>query len=263
MREFRKFIRIVWPLTGILFFLWLFYSSQSRGFPDSVLQSDSLISVSQSSDVITFIPIQDRQPVGFIFYPGSMVDPKAYAPLARDLAENGFSVFIVKLPLRNAFSAGQVATVFDNTSEIMKMNQDIHHWALAGHSRGGALASRFAFSHPHSISELILIGTSHPKDDTTDLSTSGLSVTKIYGTNDGIASVSKINETRQFLPPDTSWIEIEGGNHAQFGYYGHQLGDEQAEISREVQQELTVSAILTILENLVLQEEANSLASSW
>jgi hypothetical protein len=50
------------------------------------------------------------------------------------------------------------------------------------------------------------------------------------------------------LPAATYWIEIEGGNHAQFGYYGMQLGDNRATISREQQQTLTVQAILTALD---------------
>lgn len=95
-----------------------------------------------------------------------------------------------------------------------------------------------------------MIGTTHPKDEIYDLSQSGLLVTKIYATNDGLASVSEIEETSQYLPANTTWIEIEGGNHAQFGYYGSQLGDDEAEISRKEQQRIMVSAILLVLNKL-------------
>jgi hypothetical protein len=44
--------------------------------------------------------------------------------------------------------------------------------------------------------------------------------------------------------------EIAGANHAQFGYYGMQLGDSSATISREEQQRQTAVAILTFLEQL-------------
>jgi hypothetical protein len=42
-------------------------------------------------------------------------------------------------------------------------------------------------------------------------------------------------------------VGFEDGNHAQFGYYGSQLGDGRADISREQQQALTVAAILEAL----------------
>ena len=38
-------------------------------------------------------------------------------------------------------------------------------------------------------------------------------------------------------------MEIEGGNHAQFGNYGPQKGDQPATISAEEQQAQTVAAI--------------------
>jgi len=48
----------------------------------------------------------------------------------------------------------------------------------------------------------------------------------------------------------TIMTEIAGGNHAQFGYYGTQLGDNSATISREEQQAETAVAILTFLNQL-------------
>ncbi len=73
---------------------------------------------------------------------------------------------------------------------------------------------------------------------------------KIYATRDGLASVSEIEETSKFLPNDTIWIKIDGGNHSQFGYFGTLLGDGRAEISREEQQEMTISAILSMLNDV-------------
>jgi len=43
---------------------------------------------------------------------------------------------------------------------------------------------------------------------------------------------------------------IEGGNHAQFGYYGPQKGDGVATVSRDEQQRLTVSAILELVNEI-------------
>lgn len=75
MPRLRKIIRVVWPLAGLSFIAWLVYSSQSRGFPDSIMQSDSSITVMDESDEIRFIPKENRRKAGFIFFPGAMVDP--------------------------------------------------------------------------------------------------------------------------------------------------------------------------------------------
>ena len=243
----RRIVRTVWIVAGLSFLLWMLYSYQSRGFPASVLQSDQLITVTRNRENISFIPTGNKRVTGFIFYPGGMVDPKSYAPMARRLAENGFAVYIIKLPLGSAPLPGQEADVIDYTRQTMDANQSIQRWVLGGHSRGAAIASRFASYNNDLLSGLILIGTSHPKDDKFDLSDSGLPVMKIYATHDGLASVSEVEETSRFLPNDTIWVKIEGGNHSQFGYFGTLLGDGRAEISREEQQQMTISAILSML----------------
>lgn len=130
---------------------------------------------------------------------------------------------------------------------------------MGGHSRGAAIASRFALLHGEFFNGLILIGTTHPKEEAFDLSTSTLAVTKVYATNDGLASVDEVKANSQFLPEDTNWVLIEGGNHSQFGYYGSQLGDNSATISREVQQKLTVEAVLSALKS-IQERQVNSIA---
>ena len=131
--------------------------------------------------------------------------------------------------------------------DIMDSNGSILHWVVGGHSRGAAIASRFAYLHGESFDGLILIGTSHPKEAAFDLSNTTLAVTRISATNDGLASMEEVQANAQYLPSDATWVLIDGGNHSQFGYYGSQLGDNAATISREKQQELTVNAILSAL----------------
>jgi hypothetical protein len=77
-----------------------------------------------------------------------------------------------------------------------------------------------------------------------------LAVLKIYATRDGLASLGDVFANRDLLPEDTIWVEIKGGNHAQFGYYGPQLGDNRAEISRADQQEQTRLAIRSFLDDI-------------
>ena len=241
-----KIIRIVWLSGGVLFFLWLVYSMQARGIDPTVLQSNESVIVIETARTIQFIP-QNNQSTGLLFYPGSLVEPEAYAPLARAVAEQGFRTIIVKLPLRTASFGSQEADLMAYTLTLIAENDDVPKWFIAGHSRGGAIAARFAHQYGDSVDGLVLIGTSHPKEAAYSLASATFPLTKIYATHDGLASVVEVEANAEFLPVETHWVEIEGGNHAQFGYYGHQLGDNRAEIGREEQQVLTVAAILAAL----------------
>jgi len=89
------------------------------------------------------------------------------------------------------------------------------------------------------------LGTTHPRD--IDLSEIDIPVLKIYGTNDGVASPRKVQNNRSKLPSSANLVAIEGGNHSQFGYYGSQLGDNSADISREQQQEMILNEILQFI----------------
>jgi hypothetical protein len=74
-----------------------------------------------------------------------------------------------------------------------------------------------------------------------------LQVASIYGTRDGLTSLEDIRASETLLPADTLWIEITGGNHAQFGYYGSQSGDLEAEISIEEQPRMILEGTLVVL----------------
>ena len=60
-----------------------------------------------------------------------------------------------------------------------------------------------------------------------------LAVTSIFGSNDGLATPVKIDDAKERLPPDTQYIEIDGGIHSFFGDYGEQDGDGTPAVSRE------------------------------
>ena len=72
----------------------------------------------------------------------------------------------------------------------------------------------------------------------------------IYGTRDGLATAGEIDASRALLPGTTNWVPIEGGNHAQFGWYGSQSGDNEATIGREQQQAQIVDATCALLRDI-------------
>ena len=250
MTRIHKIIRTVWIIFGSLFLLWMANSFRPQGFDRSILESDSSITVEETSHFLAFRPNASSQPTGLIFFPGGMVQPEAYAPLARTIAEQGYIVFLVKLPFGSAPLESQQTRVMDQALQIMGSNDSLHAWLVSGHSRGAAISSRFALLHGDAFEDLILIGTSHPKEAAFDLSDSTLKVTKIYASNDGLASPEEVEANAIYLPDNTTWILIDGGNHSQFGYMGTLLGDSAATISREEQQKLTVEAILMALESI-------------
>ena len=252
MKRISKIIRIVWIGGGLLFCLWLAISFQAKGVDAALLESDAAVTVEESSASLRFTPTETVHSVGLIFYPGGMVDPKAYAPLARALAERGYPVILVKLPFRSAPLASQEERVYAQTQTLLETGE-VETWVLGGHSRGAAIATRFAHQFPEVLDGLILMGTSHPKEAAFDLSGLSIPVMKLYATNDGLASVEEVQANAIYLPDDTLWVEIVGGNHQQFGYYGAQLGDGEAEISREAQQAQVLEAVLQMFA-LVLSE---------
>lgn len=87
---------------------------------------------------------------------------------------------------------------------------------------------------------------SYPADDS--LKTKNIPAVSIYGTNDGLAAGDKLEDSRELLLPDTNFIAIQGGNHAQFGSYGPQAGDNEASISPEEQWAQTAAATAAFFE---------------
>jgi pimeloyl-ACP methyl ester carboxylesterase len=201
----------------------------------AALESDAKVQVEQG-DWYVFQPVGQTPDTGWVIYPGGRVDPRSYAPTARILAEEGYLTVIVPMPLNLAvFDPGAAA-------EVIAAYPEITTWAVGGHSLGGAMAANFARKNSDLLDELFLWAAYPASSD--DLSGQDLNVISIYGTLDGLATGDKIEASRPLLPADTVWVAIQGGNHAQFGWYGDQPGDNPAAISREEQQAQVVAAMI-------------------
>lgn len=216
-------------------------SNPSQPMPQALdaLKSDSQVDVS-TTPWFVFKPRTSDATTGFIFYPGGLVDPRAYAPLAREIAASGYLVVIVPMPFNLAFFDANRA------SEVIAKYPAIKRWAIGGHSLGGVAAAMFVQSHPNVV-QGIAFWASYPPDRMTD---SRIAVLSISGTQDGLSTPTKIDASRELFPMTTRFVTIEGGNHAQFGWYGVQSGDGVATISREEQQKQIVGAMLDWLKRL-------------
>lgn len=232
---------IVLLLGGLGFVIWANDTLPPMPEALAALESDSKVEV-QAQPWLIFKPTGGAPTSGFIFYPGGRVDPRAYAPLAHALAARGHLVVIVPMPLNLALFGG------DRAADVIRSFPTVRHWVVGGHSLGGVAAASFAKNHPDDIAGLALLG-SYPADNE-DLSSSRFAVTSIAGSLDGLSTPAKIEQSRSRLPPHTKWVVIEGGNHAQMGWYGAQPGDGTATISRQEQQDRIVEALDEMLGQL-------------
>ena len=196
-----------------------------------VLAQDSAIDV---QDNLTILSPSYPTDTAVIFYPGAKVEAEAYLPLLDQIRQTGVTCVLVDMPFRMAiFDA-------DAAEEVIARFPEIQHWYIAGHSMGGAMASQFASDHPDQIDGLILMGAyiygDYPDEKTLT----------IYG--------SLNQSVEDHIDYTENIVEIEGGNHAQFGNYGPQKGDLPATISAEEQQARTVAAIEAFLSQADVQD---------
>ncbi|MDS0526430.1 alpha/beta hydrolase [Clostridium sp. SHJSY1] len=239
-RKLRKFVLCVIGIflvlcAGIL--LWMSKSYKYEGVAAAALKSNDVIKVNDDN-YITFTPQNETSTKGLIFYPGAKVEPEAYSPMCKKIAEAGYKVIIVKMPLNFAiFSPDEAKKVIDLYPEIDK-------WAIGGHSLGGVMASNYA-AKDEKIKGLVLYA-SYPQGQ--ELEEADKQVLSIWGSKDGVADIDKIKDAK--LPKDTEFIEIDGGNHAQFGDYGEQSGDNEATISEEEQINTAVKETIKMLDKL-------------
>lgn len=223
---------------GVVFIAWLFYSYQAHGVDEKFYLDSATTEVEENNNFFLFTPARPYKEV-LIFYPGAMVDPKAYVPLCRKIADYNIQVYLIKMPWRLA-SKG-----YNKPKELYLFDDSTKTYILSGHSQGAKMAAQFVCENPSLIDKLILIASTHPRD--ISLADSKIPIMKIYGSRDGVANETSIISNKAKLPTSTKFIRIEGGNHSQFGYYGSQLGDHDATISREQQQAKTLKAMVAYI----------------
>jgi pimeloyl-ACP methyl ester carboxylesterase len=147
------------------------------------------------------------------------------------------------MPLNLAvFGAGKAA-------DVIAAFPEVERWAIAGHSLGGSMAASFINNNPEAA-DGVALWASYPAGGDDLSGRSELAVTSIYGTADGVAAVEEVLGGQPLLPAATVWAPIEGGNHAQFGWYGPQSDADVATISREEQQAQVIAATLALLEQV-------------
>ncbi len=226
-------------LLALWFVVWAGTTNPVMAEVGDALKDGQAVSVNQER-WIAFAPLSLRPTTGIIFYPGGKVNPKAYVPLLREIAKEGYLALIVPMPLNMAFLG------INKADAVIAAYPEIKRWVIAGHSLGGAMAANLVYKQPRRFAGLILYA-SWPADSNS-LAGANVPVLSVYGSRDGEAE--KLALSAALLPPSATVMRIEGGNHAQFGYYGIQDGDGAATISRTEQQMRAVSATVEFLRAL-------------
>lgn len=195
---------------------------------------DTIISITDNGDV-EILPLKENDPkTGIIFYAGAQIEPQAYIPLLARLSEQGYCCFIPNL-------TSNMAALEPNAAEqVIRDHPEISRWYIAGHSMGGLTASGYADDHRNEIDGLIFIAAYSNRD----MSDANIPVLAVFGDTDGVMNKELYDERLIWNPKDFEEHIIPGANHAQFGDYGEQPGDNEAKITAEEQQRQTADIIL-------------------
>ncbi|PJI07806.1 MULTISPECIES: alpha/beta hydrolase [Clostridium] len=213
-------------ICGFYVYTLNYYKAQNTA-KETVAQSNHY-AVKDGSMIIFYPKFRDKDKTAIIFYPGAKVEYIAYAPILKKLADRGITTVLLKMPFNLA--------IFDTNAadKVYKKLPNIKNWYISGHSLGGAMASKYSAENESRLKGIILLGAYRIKKTT-------LRTLIVYGSNDKILNKTKLDKTSKIL-------EINGGNHADFGNYGDQKGDGKATITRESQQNQTVEAILNFID---------------
>lgn len=135
------------------------------------------------------------------------------------MAEKGHRVYIASMPLNLAFFGQNKADSF------ISEHQD-RRYVIGGHSLGGVFAARYASEHADVIDGVYFMASY--ADDGGKLNGLNMSAIQITGTQDGVLDRTEWEAARKNLPDDTTYVDIAGGNHGQFGSYGFQKGRQRS-----------------------------------
>lgn len=165
-----------------------------------------------------------------VLVPGGKVIPVAYEYLAYNIAKEGYKVTIVKTPFQLAIL---------NPYQANKYFEEDKENIIIGHSLGGVVASMNASKEDYDA--LIIMG-SYPIADVQDVET-----VLLVGSEENLLDNQKYQEAQESLTNGYEHI-IEGGNHAYFGYYGEQKGDNDAILTNKEQQDYVIGFILDFID---------------
>lgn len=202
---------------------WI-YLEQATYSPTKEAETTSLLG-DDRGNVLVFEGKTDYPAI--IFYQGALVEKESYSIWASKIAEVGYSVYLVQMPLNLAVLNGNIAEEIISEYELEEV-------VMGGHSLGGVMSSRFAATHSNQVKGVFFLA-SYP-DEKGSLANFSQPVLSITAGRDGVLNTEAYEEAKNYLPESTEYVRIDGGNHAGFGSYGEQKGDLSSEINDQQEQ---------------------------
>lgn len=235
----------------IVFLIWTQLVMPADRAAAQAVFDNPAVTVTDTPDSVVLAPTEDASDVGLVFIPGARVDPYAYlATLAGTVETTGMTVVITKPTLNLAFFDQRPLEAFTAAAP------DVATWFVGGHSLGGVRACMMANDNQgdnqgdEQVVGLVLFGSycaSAVDDD--------LAVLSISGSEDGLSTPATITDAADLLPADTTFVQIDGANHASFGAYGAQPGDGVSTISPAAAEQAITEAIDTFVAETLAQSE--------
>ncbi len=222
-------IMFIFMVIGLSIYASFSYEASEDMYDTIALLDTSDITTDETIGAITYTVDSPLKQI--IIVPGGLVDPASYRYLAISLASNQYNVTIIK-PMFN------LAIIAPN-QPARYINPALDN-IIIGHSLGGVVGAMVA-AKEEKISAVVLLASYA----TTNISQKD--VLSITAENDLVLDHENYQKNLDFLGEDATFFIVEGGTHAQFGWYGKQSGDGEPSITTKAQQDLIVTAIVSFI----------------
>lgn len=234
-RLFLYFVPAAFLLAGLVVALSLYFL---RPYPAEALAREAFQKAGGEERPYGFLMAPKAPKALLAFYPGGRVDPLAYAPVLAPLKGAGYAVALLKVPSGIALLGKERA---------LEAARDFPGLPLlvGGHSLGGVAAAELAARERPPL----LLFAAYPEGD---LSAQSLPTLALYGEEDGLLPPSEAREKAKRLPKGARVVFLPGLNHAGFGAYGPQRGDNPPKRPREALWKEIGEEVLLFLESLGL-----------
>ncbi len=212
--------------------------------PLAAAHADRDITVTESADGVVLTP-KHPNGTGIVFLAGARVDPAAYAHKLSGVADAGVTVVIARPILNFAIFEFRPLSTFEG----LAAGSGVTHWYVGGHSLGGVRACQYAAdaeANPATrgtVAGVIFFGSYCAAD----LSRTTLPVLTLSATRDRLSTPAAIAAAAHLLPPDAQLVRLPGADHAQFGNYGPQPGDNPATASDSHTRAAITDAVLAFV----------------
>jgi pimeloyl-ACP methyl ester carboxylesterase len=204
--------------------------------PLAAVRANPAIHFTETGDGIVLTPASGATGTGLVFLAGAHIDPAAYAYKLSGLVDAGVTVVIARPILNLAVLDWRPLRTFAGLAP------GVATWFVGGHSLGGVRACQYA-KDDYTVAGVVLVGSYCAAD----LSKSSIPVLSIAGSHDGLSTQTKIRDAAHRLPVDAQFALIRGADHASFGDYGEQAGDNPASASDSSVRSQLTTVMLTLV----------------